>query len=260
MKPLTSILSIGLALLIQACGGVGSGNINRQDDCNAPGLEWMEGVEGYDKREVFDLATKFQLAARSNADKIVFLNDASSQESFAASLKEIINNTTGRKAKVSQEFFEKANSYRTTVCNIERWLKDGTLSDPAIRLEAQRQLLTLSSGFSTIADDLRKRIEQLEGRMDQTEKAIKPIPLTVRLRQLLTAIDSKILPLLKEGTTKFSGGITSTQFNDLQKIAKEPGADKYIYISPDVRMGIGFGPEGVSYGVDFNLSPSLLSD
>lgn len=141
MKLLYFLLMILVALLIQSCASSGSGNINKQDDCKAPGLDWMEGVEGYDKKEVFELATKFEAAARADADKISLLKDASSEISFSASLKEIINNTTGRKVKVSEEFFEKANSYRTTVCNIERWLKDGTFSDPTIRLEAQRQLL-----------------------------------------------------------------------------------------------------------------------
>lgn len=86
------------------------------------------------------------------------------------------------------------------------------------------------------------------------------MPLPVRLRQLLDEIDPRILPSLQAGTTKFTGGITSTQFNDLQKIAKEPGANKYIIISPDVRVGIGVGPEGVTYSVDFTLDKSLITD
>ncbi len=81
-----------------------------------------------------------------------------------------------------------------------------------------------------------------------------------RLRTLLTSIDPKILPALKAGNTKFNGGITATQFHDLQKIAKESNANKYITLSPDVRMGIGMGPEGVTYGVDFILNPQLLKD
>lgn len=249
-----------LSLFIYACASTGSGKINKPDNCKVPRFDWMEIVEGYDKKEVFELATKFEAAAKVDAEKVKLFKDASSEISLTASLQQIINNTTGRKVMVSQEFFQNANSYRTTVCNIERWLKDGTLSEPTVRIEAQRQLLSSSSSFNSIAADLRRKIEELDKRVTQTENAIKPVPLPIRLRQLLSTIDPKILPSLKEGNTNFNGGLTSTQFNDLQKIAKELGADKYITISPDVNVGIGFGPEGVTYGVKFTLNPSLITD
>ena len=57
---------------------------------------------------------------------------------------------------------------------------------------------------------------------------IRPKPLTERMRRLLITIDPKIIPALKAGNTNFNGGITSSQFNELQKIAKEPDANKYI--------------------------------
>ncbi len=89
---------------------------------------------------------------------------------------------------------------------------------------------------------------------------IRPKPLAERMRGILISIDPKIIPSLKAGNTNFNGGITSSQFNELQKIAKEPGANKYITISPDVNMGIGMGPEGVTYGVKFTLNPQLIKD
>ena len=101
---------------------------------------------------------------------------------------------------------------------------------------------------------------ELGKRLTRTESAVKIIPLPERLSELLTSIDTKILPALKLGNTNFEGGITATQYNDLQKIAKETGANKYIIISPDVKMGIGMGPEGITYGVTFILNPQLLND
>lgn len=177
MRCVNIVVAILMSFLIQSCGTTSSGNINKQDDCKAPGLDWMEGVEGYDKKEVFDLATKFEAAAKANAEKVTVLKDASSEVSLASSLQEIVNNTTGRKVKVSQEFFQKAHSYRTTVCNIERWLKDGTFSDPELRKMAQRELITLSSGFNVIATDLQAKIESLEQKIKSrsipTEKAVQ---------------------------------------------------------------------------------------
>lgn len=165
MKILHIVLLPCAALLIQACASTRSGNINKQDDCNVPGLDWMEGVEGYDKKEVFELATKFEAAARADADKVKLLKDANAEGSLTASLQQIINNTTGRKVKVSQEFFQKANAYRTTICSIERWLKEGTLSDPEQRIKAQQLLLDLSAGFNSIAANLLSRIEKLENKV-----------------------------------------------------------------------------------------------
>jgi hypothetical protein len=107
---------------------------------------------------------------------------------------------------------------------------------------------------------LHTKLAEAEKRISKTEIAVKPIPLSERLRQLLSIIDPKILPALKAGNTNFSGGITSTQFNDLQKLAKEPGADRFIIVSSDVKMGVGMGPEGITYGVQFTLNPRLLKE
>ncbi len=125
--------------------------ILRGDDCQAPGLEWMEAVEGYDKQEVIDLAAKFEAAAKADAELLKGLKDGSTDISITSSLKEIIHNTSGRSAKVSQAFFEKASTYRTSICNIERWLRDGTLSNPSVRANAQMMLLSLSQNFGSIA-------------------------------------------------------------------------------------------------------------
>jgi len=101
--------------------------------------------------------------------------------------------------------------------------------------------------------------EALNRTKNELEK-MRPRPLAERMRGLLISIDPKIIPSLTTGNTNFNGGITSTQFNDLQKISKEPGANKYLTISPDVKMGIGMGPEGVTYGVKFTLNPQLIKD
>ena len=122
------------------------------------------------------------------------------------------------------------------------------------------EITTLKNELSVTKNELDTAKTKLDKRISDAEIAIKPIPLPERLRQLLSAIDSKILPSLKAGNTNFSGGITSAQFNDLQKISKELGANKYITISPDVKMGLGMGPEGVTYGVTFTLDPRLITD
>jgi len=104
------------------------------------------------------------------------------------------------------------------------------------------------------------KLVEADKRLSKAESAIKPIPFPERLRRLLSEIDPVILPSLKAGKTGFTGGITATQFIDLQKLAKEPGANRFITVSPNVRTGLGMGTEGITYGVDFTLDPRLLTE
>lgn len=138
-----------LSFVYQGCGLFYPRNksILRGDDCKAPGLEWMEAVEGYDKQEVIDLATKFALAAQVDAKLI---KNASGDVSIVASLRDIARNTSGKTVKVSQEFYVKANAYRATICNIERWLKEKTISDSSTRVRAENSLISLSEAFDSI--------------------------------------------------------------------------------------------------------------
>lgn len=154
MKILNIVVIVIFSIFSQSCASTGSGNINKQDDCKVPGLDWMEGVEGYDKKEVYELAAKFKAAAKANADIVRLSKDANTEGSLTGSLSQILYNTTGRKVKVSPEFFERANAYRTAVCMIISLLKEGIISDPALRKSAQKLLLDLSADFNSIATEL----------------------------------------------------------------------------------------------------------
>ncbi|MBA4390905.1 MAG: hypothetical protein C0399_08190 [Syntrophus sp. (in: bacteria)] len=135
-----------------------------------------------------------------------------------------------------------------------------TTADSEQRTLLENKIQKSNSELSLTQKELESTKTKLNNRITEAEEAAKPRPLLERLRTVLISIDPKIIPALKQGNTKFSGGITATQFNDLQKIAKEADAKKYITVSPDVRMGIGMGPEGVTYGVDFTLNPQLIKD
>lgn len=117
-------------------------------------------------------------------------------------------------------------------------------------------------GLSIIDDIISlKKTKALEVRITAAEEAAKPVPLSVRLRKLLEEIDPKIIPALKAGHMGFEGGITASQFTRLQTIANERGASELILIDPaSVRMGVGMGPEGVTYNVAFKLDPRILHE
>lgn len=125
--------------------------------------------------------------------------------------------------------------------------KDAAEATRTARLEAtERELATTKA--------------ELSQRVSKAEEAVKPKPLQVRIRNVLSSIDQKIIPALRSGTRNFEGGITASQFNALQTIAREPGAQKFIVVDPDVRMGVGMGPEGITYGVKFTVDPKVLDD
>jgi hypothetical protein len=144
-------ISILMLLVFGCVGYTEKKGILRTDNCDAPGLEWMEAVEGYDKQEVIDLASRFEAAAKADAEQLKTVLNGSMAFSITASLREIVRNTSGRTVNVSQAFYEKANTYRASICNIERWLKNGTISDPLVRLRAEKMLLSLSDNFNAIA-------------------------------------------------------------------------------------------------------------
>lgn len=181
MKILNIVVIVIFPIFFLSCASTGSGNINKQDDCKVPGLDWMEGVEGYDKKETSELAAEFEAAARAAAD---IVKDANAKGSLIKSLQTISNNKTGRKVKVSQEFFQQANAYRTKVCAIEGWLKDGTLSDSTMRVKAQRLLLDFSVGFNSIATELSELKDEIKYiREDLSEKNIIIQDLTVKAKK-----------------------------------------------------------------------------
>lgn len=101
---------------------------------------------------------------------------------------------------------------------------------------------------------------EMTKRIVAAEAATKPRPIRIRLRELFSTIDPKIIPALRQGQRQFEGGITASQFNALQTAAREPGAEQFVFVDPDVRMGVGMGPEGVTYGVKFTIDPKVLSD
>ncbi len=111
------------------------------------------------------------------------------------------------------------------------------------------------------AREARAQTQEWEKRIAAAETASRPVPFNVRLRDLLQEIDPKIIPAIRTGQTQFEGGITASLFTRLQTIAHENGADKMIVIDPSsVRMGIGMGPEGVTYNAAFKVDPKVLVD
>jgi hypothetical protein len=78
-----------------------------------------------------------------------------------------------------------------------------------------------------------------------------------RLQVLLDIVDERILLNLLGGTTKFHGEIPVSQFDELRRIAKEPGADAFISIETYGEGTVTMG-DGIRRAISFTLKPELL--
>lgn len=180
---LRRLFMVSLSLLFAVSGCARSSELLvKSDNCTATGLTWMEVTDGYDKKTVIELAAKLEEATKADAKRIEAHKEDSTGVSFTASLEQIARSTSGKKVKVSQDFFQKATSYRMVACNIEHWLKDGTISDEETRKTAQNKLLDLSMDFSSL-------------------KSTESLPLQVPPTSQTSANNSSI----KEGDTNIVG-------------------------------------------------------
>ena len=103
-------------------------------------------------------------------------------------------------------------------------------------------------------------ITQTELRTAKTEIAkLQPKPLRERLVSLLDEIDPKIIPALRQGERTFDRrDVAVAQYAELQQVAREDGAERFITVINDTNLFMGTGSEGVTHRVRFTLDPSLL--
>ncbi|MBF0233444.1 MAG: hypothetical protein HQK65_10465 [Desulfamplus sp.] len=144
-----------------------------------------------------------------------------------------------------------------------------SLSDPQLNsLQVWLQWISVFSialglataiGLIFVDKEIGKRQDLQMQKAERKISDLTPPPLDKRIIGVLESIDGKIVPAPKSGRTNFEGGLTPTQFNDLQKIASEPGAKEFIRLSPNVNTGLGMGPHGITYGVEFSVNPKVLS-
>ena len=136
---------------------------------------------------------------------------------------------------------------------------------------------TLFLGFESITSD-RKDVQRdtqyrdVTNRLDQTEseyneatndlaaakRALKPKTLQERLVDCLNTIDPRIINTMAKTHRKMDchGSMSESQYEQLEKLAAEPGAAKYI--SKITWNGGSSGSVGMSEDVSFEVEPLLL--
>lgn len=153
-----SRISAGLAILL-VFGGLyfllrrsprPGGLVDKADECSVASLDWMEATESYDEKAVASLAASLEAAAKADASKLQNLAEAGGKGSLGTNFSTPSEYSSVRKARVSQEFFQAAFAWRQSVCNLERQLSRGILTDPAALKKAQEQLVELSSQFGKV--------------------------------------------------------------------------------------------------------------
>jgi hypothetical protein len=126
------------------------------------------------------------------------------------------------------------------------------------------KVLLAASIFITLATPLlgllKKSLDdqwkiEMQTRIDAAVKASQPKPLRERLIDQLNFMDKAVLQRLATGQTNFSGIWGPAAYSDLERLASEPGADKYISFHPGPSMQSG---AAAIMGARYELSPSLL--
>lgn len=146
---LVVVLSIAMLAVIYISKTKNSALMDR-DSCSVSSLNWMEVTEQYDEKTVANLAATFEAAINADVSKLkgITKGDGSGKMKFIFSRPTAYSNT--RTAKVSQDFYETAFSWRQAVCNIERNLKNGNITDPDVHKLAEKSLIDLSVQFGNV--------------------------------------------------------------------------------------------------------------
>ena len=127
---------------------------------------------------------------------------------------------------------------------------------------SQREQSQLNSKIVHLDDDRATvQYEQLlaNSKIVHLEKITTPKPFKSRLLAFLDSLHMKadFRKLLKSGQMHFMGDFTPAQFADLQRLASEPEAQKFISINPDAGIIFQAGVGPLTH-VKLTINPNLL--
>lgn len=127
-------------------------------NCTLPDTKWLKVVNGYDSKTVLDLASKFEAAAKADAEKLKNLGTASGKASasFQSDFSKVVNASSQETVEVSQEFYEGYRSKRDALCSIFNLLDRPDISFET-RQVAERQFLEINESWSRIKDNEQKK-------------------------------------------------------------------------------------------------------
>lgn len=125
--------------------------IQKSDNCDVPGLDWMTASDKYDRTLVASLAARFEVAAKADANNVKYVQDATAAANLGGDVKSTATVHRERGAVVSQAFYQQAIAYRTSVCALKQMLKDGNLTG-SVADRARESLVDMSVVFGRIKE------------------------------------------------------------------------------------------------------------
>jgi hypothetical protein len=132
----------------------------RDDACQAPSIDWMEVSQGIDSKTLVEVAAKLEAAAKLDATQLK-MADGSANANFLSSFRQVTEELkqTNQKVQVTQAFFERATAYRHASCNLERQIKNKTLTSKAAIEKAETTLIDLSNYFGNLETKSRTDVQ-----------------------------------------------------------------------------------------------------
>jgi|ERR1041385_4749959 hypothetical protein len=117
----------------------------------------------------------------------------------------------------------------------------------------------LAEAMTTLRKDYASSLETLNSNrveIEQLRVQLRPKPFPQRLLACLDSIDPRIKQGLSVGTNRFKGVLKPYQLTELQKLAAEGDAAKYISLKTE--SALAFMQDGTGTPVEFILNPELL--
>ena len=126
--------------------------------CPLERIEWMEVSEKFDRKNLIDIATKIQAAAKADAEKIKNIAEGNASVELSGDFKRTIDKITEKKVKVSQEFFEQYQMLRAPICNIYQSVQTGFYKDnPEALKTAQLKFIVMNDSWLKYIQDEEKK-------------------------------------------------------------------------------------------------------
>ena len=117
----------------------------------------------------------------------------------------------------------------------------------------------LAETMTTLRKDYASSLETLNSNrveLEQLKLRLRPKPFPQRLLACLDSIDPRIKQGLSAGTNRFKGVLKTYQLTELQKLATEADAGKYMSLKTE--SALAFMEDGTGTPVEFVLNPELL--
>ncbi len=154
-----------VTLLLIFMSGCGIFKHNSSDDrgkCKLEDSRWLVVKDSYDSKQMLELATKMEVAAKADVEKLKAAgvnNSIDLKTSFTSDFVKIVEQSSKKETVVSQEFLELYRANRDAICNILYLIENVELTKEQ-KEKAVNSYIALNEGLSYVVASEKKKLGQ----------------------------------------------------------------------------------------------------